>query len=177
MPPEDSSERVYVIDTSSIIEIRRRMSQATLPELKSVFEKLGTLVDGGTLLFPQQVYGELEQGNKNLGGADDAPFEWIHAHRGQAVKDTKLFAQVRRVLEVAPNLVDKEKISGPDQADPWVVALALSLVEGGRAVTVITEDRNDRLDKTSVQSACGLLGIPAMSITAFLQHKGYWPSQ
>jgi hypothetical protein len=174
MPLEDSSERVYVIYTSSVIEIRRRMSQATKAELKAVFDKLGTLVDGGTLFFPQQVYGELEQGNENLGGADDAPFEWIHAHRGQAVQDTKLFAHVRRVLEVALNLVDKDKTSGPDEADPWVVALALSFLEDGRAVTVITEDRNDRLDKTSVQSACGLLGIPAMSIVAFLQYKGFW---
>ena len=77
------------------------------------------------------------------------------------------------VARVARGFMDKTQ--GADEADPWVVALALSLVEQGKRVTVITEDRRDRLNKTSIQSVCGLLGIPGISIVAFLQHNGYLP--
>jgi hypothetical protein len=101
--------------------------------------------------------------------------EWITQHRQRAISDTKLFDHVRRVLEIAPNLVDSDKAQGADEADPWVVGLALSIIESGSRATVITEDRRDRLNKTSNQSACGLLNIPAISIVAFLQFKRLVP--
>src|SRR5258706_1411067 len=172
-PPEPAAETVYVIDTSSVTEIRRQFSQLSRSELKSLYEKLNPLVNIGILLFPIQVYQELEYGNVNLKGADDIPFEWIGQHRHRAIPDTKLFDHVRRVLEIAPNLVDSDKAQGADEADPWVVGLALSVIEGGSRATVITEDRRDRLNKTSIQSACGLLNIPAISVVAFLQIKRF----
>ena len=176
MPPaEPAVETIYVIDTSSVTEIRRQFSQLSRSALKSVYDKLSPLVNNGTLLFPIQVYQELEYGNVTLKGLDDVPFEWISQHRHQAIPDTDLFDHVRRVLEIAPSLVDSDKARGTDEADPWVVGLALSLMDQGDRVTVITEDRRDRLNKTSIQSACGLLSIPAISVVAFLQFKQYLP--
>jgi hypothetical protein len=174
-PPESVAETIYVIDTSSITEIRRQFSQLSISELRALYSKLSPLVNNGTLLFPIQVYQELEYGNDHFKGPDDLPFEWISQHHHQAIPDTKLFDHVRRVLEIAPNLVDSDKAQGADEADPWVVGLALSLIEDGNRSTVITEDRRDRLNKTSIQSACGLLNIPAISIVAFLQFKQYVP--
>ena len=174
-PPEPAAETIYVIDTSSITEIRRQFSQLSKPELKSVYDKLSPLLNNGTLLFPIQVYQELEYGKVSVKGPDDIPFEWISQHRHRAIPDTNLFDHVRRVLEVAPNLVDSDKAHGADEADPWVVGLALSVIETGYRVTVITEDRTDRLNKTSIRSACGLLNIPTISVVAFLQFKRFVP--
>lgn len=175
-PPESAAETVYVIDTSSIIEIRRQFSQLGRADLKSVYEKIDPLVTAGKLQFPLQVYQELEFGRTNLKGLDDVPFEWIDQHRHMAIPDVKLFEYVRKVLAIAPNLVDADKVQGADEADPWVVGLELSLLQQGNRVAVITEDRRDRLNKMSIQSACGLLNIPAISMVAFLQFKQYIPA-
>ena len=174
-PPGSATETIYVVDTSSVLEIRRLFSQLSRFELKSVYDKLNPLVNNGTLLFPIQVCQELAFGSVNVKGPDDVPLEWITQHRQRAISDTKLFDHVRRVLEIAPNLVDSDKAQGADEADPWVVGLALSIIESGSRATVITEDRRDRLNKTSIQSACGLLNIPAISIVAFLQFKRLVP--
>src|ERR1044071_7515938 len=176
-PPDPAAETIYVIDTSSVTEIRRQFSQLSRSDLRALYEKLSPLVNNETLLFPIQVYRELEYGNVNLKGKgpDDAPFEWIRQHKHHAISDTELFDHVRRVLEITPNLVDSDKVHGADEADPWVVGLALSVIESGSRATVITEDRRDRLNKTSIQSACGLLNVPAIFVVEFLQHKGFVP--
>jgi hypothetical protein len=133
--------RIFVIDTSSVIHVRRLLSQAKRPELDMVYRRLGDLVNDGRLVFPQQVYEELKRGNESAGSMDDPAFERVRANREKGVPDIHLFEVTRRVLEVAPTLLDKDKVSPVDEADPYVVALALALVESGNAVTVITEDR------------------------------------
>lgn len=167
--------RLYVIDTSSIIQPRRLLSEEKSAEKDRVFAKLGQLVDDGTLAFPPQVYDELKRYEDEK---EDRPFEWARKFKEQAmlgVSTDDLLAAVARVVEVVENLVDYDKPSPVDDADPYVVALALHLAESGRVVTVITEDRNDRADKTSMQSACALLGLPALTIRVFLKHSGIWP--
>ncbi|MEJ7763935.1 MAG: hypothetical protein WKF86_00400 [Acidimicrobiales bacterium] len=48
-----------------------------------------------------------------------------------------------------------------EQADPYVVGLALELATDGHTVTVITEDVRDRLPtKSSMSSACEALNVP-----------------
>jgi hypothetical protein len=175
MASDASTERLYVIDTSSVIDVRRLLSPASVAELKRVYDQLTRIVVSGRLVFPVQVVEELEWGHESLGDADDLPFEWARDNRISASPKAALFAAARRVLEVAPTLLDADKVTGRDEADPYVVGLALELHESGRRVTVITEDRVDRPDKMSMQSACGLLELPAVSMRVFLDHQGIWP--
>lgn len=44
-------------------------------------------------------------------------------------------------------------------------------------ITVVTEDRTDRADKTSIHSACGLLNISSITVRAFLRSLGIWPKK
>lgn len=166
------ADRVYVIDTSSVIEVRRLLSQANRARIDAVFQRLTQLVHEDALCFPMQICDELARGHEVLSGVEDAPFDWAQANRGAAVPDSDLFDAVRSVLQVVPLLVDRDKTSGEDDADPYVVGLAHKLLMEGRHVTVVTDDRRDQPDKISIQSACGLMGIPAMSMRAFLGHLG-----
>jgi hypothetical protein len=168
-------ERIFVIDTSSVIEVRRLFSQANRAARERVYERLSQLVRTGSLTFPELVCEELARGHEGLADQDDAPFAWGQVNRGAAVSDAELFDDAKAVLAAAPNLLDRDKTSGADEADPYVVGLALKHAREGRQVAVVADDRNDTPDKTSIQSACGLVGIPAMSMRAFLGHLGIVP--
>lgn len=172
-----TSARLYVIDTSSIIQPRRLLGNEKGAEKDRVYTAMGELVLQGALMFPPQVYEELSRFHEE-GDLEDRAFAWAQKHRDVAtgrISLEQLFEAVRAVQEVVDNLVDYEKPSPAEDADPYVVGLALHFVRQGRAVTVITEERNDRADKTSMGSACALLELPALSLRVFLKHVGIWP--
>ena len=173
-----TTSRVYVIDTSSIIEPRRLLAQEKAAEKDRVYGALGTLVGEGTLMFPPQVYEELDRFHDQA-ELEDRAYEWARMHKEKAVGTVsveELFEAVRSVQLVVDNLVDFDKPSPGEDADPYVVGLALRLVQCGQSVSVITEERNDRAEKTSMGSACALLGLPALSLRVFLRHVGIWPN-
>lgn len=176
MPAAQENPRLYVIDTSSIIDPRRLLSSEPAAEKNRVYRELGALVKQGTLLFPHQVCEELKRFHDD--DPEDRPYLWAHEHKdaangGFGIAD--LFDAVRTVNAAVDNLIDYDKPSPGDDADPWVVGLALYLKQAGRTVSVITEDRNDRPEKTSMQSACGVLEISALSVRVFLRSLGIWP--
>lgn len=83
--------------------------------------------------------------------------------------------EASEVLKEVPDLLDVSKTSTTDEADPYVVGLALKLSREGETVTVITEETRDSPDKTSMSSACGVMRIPSISIRVFLARTGIWP--
>jgi hypothetical protein len=163
-------EQVFVIDTSSILELRRILSQATPLQRQRAFDRLSAECRTGALCFPAPVSEELERGHEKLGSAEDLPVDWVRENSFAAVPISDLFDELRQVLIGVPLLADYDKASGADDADPYVVALALKLRNDGRRVTVVTEDRRDEAYKMSVQTACGLMEIPAITIRG-LAHK------
>ena len=79
---------------------------------------------------------------------------------------------MKSVLSKAPTLVDPD--STREQADPYVVALALEITSGdlfAPNVTIITEDRRDKPTKLSLATAAGLLRIPTIPLRAFLNSQ------
>jgi hypothetical protein len=83
---------------------------------------------------------------------------WVRNYRHCAERKADL-GIVRRVLERCPDLLDPDK---PDeQADPYVLAVALDLKTGGFDVCVVTDDRRDRLPtKLSLATAAGMFQVP-----------------
>lgn len=142
-----------------------------------MYSALTDMVDEGELLFPPQVYEELARARDD-GDEDDLPCDWAKQNKDEAiggVTPIQLLEAVIDVQKVVDNLVDVSKPSPGDDADPYVVGLALHFKRLGHEVTVITEDRRDFKSKTSMQSACALLHIPALSMRAFLGYKAIWP--
>jgi hypothetical protein len=67
---------VWIVDTSSIAEVRRSVENIKKPQ---VFEKLSELVKQGRLMFPRQVLGELERAADPAG--PDQQYLWARLMR------------------------------------------------------------------------------------------------
>ncbi len=76
---------------------------------------------------------------------------------------------VETVMTRVGDVVDHEKDAGEDDADPYVLALALHLKREGLDVRIVTEDRTDRGRKMSLATAAGILGIPRVPLSGFLR--------
>lgn len=156
---------VWVIDSSSIIVVREQVSRA---HEKKVFRALSSLADGSQLVWPPEVTQELEAAL-----IADSAVAWIKARRSSGERSPKL-ETVKSVLHKAPALVDADATR--EQADPYVVALALEIASDSLfppRVTIVTEDRRDKPNKLSLATAAGLVGIPTVPLRAFLVANPY----
>ena len=170
--------RVWVADTCALIHVRRCVVP---PEKrhhhsarKQVFQKLEALVTAGRLVFPDETFTELKDGNAKLPPTTpDHPFQFAERCRKAAsrtasfdiVKELGAHTLVRRVVD--PNA---EK----DEADIYVLSVALELQRGGTQVGVLTQERNDMASKLSMTTACGILGLVCLRMEAFLHEEGIW---
>jgi hypothetical protein len=158
-PPE-----IWVIDASSIIGVREQVGRANE---RKIFNALSSLAAKSQLVWPAEVTQEVEAAL-----VADSAVAWIKAHRSYGERTPKL-ETVKSVLLKAPGLVDPD--STREQADPYVVALAVEMASNdlfAPIVTVITEDRRDKPTKVSLATAAGLLRIPTVPLSAFLRSQG-----
>jgi len=164
---------IWVIDTSSIIEVREIVPAVPARHRRSVFDKLDGLVEDGRLVYPVQVVEEL--GRYKSATAPDLPYQWAKKNQSRATRHGTQFTVLRQIMEhpQVKGVVDTEKV-GIEDADPYVLALAVHL-RSDHVVTALTEDRKDRPDKMSMNTACGLLQLVCLPMKAFLVHVGIWP--
>jgi hypothetical protein len=155
---------VWVIDTSSICEVRRA---TTVAVRKKTFAGLTQLVNDQRLVYPSEVLDELER-NTDLKNPDEQ-YEWAKANatvaHARAVCDLD---DVKSVLAEVPTILDPEKESGVEEADPYVLAVARKLRASAVDARVITQESKDTPTKMSMSTAAGILGIPCVPLKAFL---------
>jgi hypothetical protein len=163
-----AQERLWIIDTSSIIESRRIVSRVAE---KPILEGLTKQVNAGVLVFPKQVLAELELYYDPAN--PDPQFKWAKSNAATGSRKNN-YDGVKLVLKRVPTVMDPEKQTPIDEADPYVIALALELREGHQNPTVITEDRKDQPKKMSLATACGLWEVPSVPLEAFLAHARIW---
>lgn len=81
-------------------------------------------------------------------------------------------------MSVAGEIVDHRKVVDPskaDDADPYVVALALTLKREGHSVCVVADDVVDHSPRISIATACGRLGLACATSSEFLKRSGLLP--
>ncbi len=166
-----SPGEVWVIDTSSITEVRRSFPK---PEQRLVYARLKGLVTGGHLVFPVEVLKELERAGNPKALADDLPLGWCKDVAPTAVSNPSLDT-VKGVLARVREVLDPDKPRGAEEADPYILARAVELQGDGRPVTIITEDKTNKPRKLSLSTAAGLLLIPAVTMLPFLKSQGLLP--
>jgi hypothetical protein len=154
----------WVIDTSSLIHIRSLFSRA---ERESVMERLAELVEDGRVVYPREVVLELER----YAGADNPALAWAKAHQTAAARMQPSFEALRNVLAHVPEVIDASK-EGTEEADPYVLAMAVALRESGADARVVTEEFKTTVRKMPLGSAAGFLGIPSVSIRTMLKFEG-----
>ena len=164
---------IWVVDTSSILEVRRRIPG---PSLRGVYSKLTNLVENDQLVFPIQVFRELEYYYKNSPQGSDLPYEWAMTNKKRATRYKTDYQILRNILQhpQVGNVVDHNKVGGAEEADPYVLSLAFQLKDEYE-VTVLAEEIRDRSDKISINTACGLLRLVPLRMGAFLNQRGIWP--
>lgn len=157
---------IWVIDTSSIVEVRRSIQNS---RKDSVFTQMGILVQGGRLVFPKQVLGELERVADPL--SPDPQYLWAKHHEGKATECPLSLEEVKAVLGAVPTVLDPEKDTGAEEADPYVLALAVHLHAESKDARIVTEETKDLPRKMSLRTAAGLLGVPSVPLIAFLHFE------
>ncbi|MXZ31140.1 MAG: DUF4411 family protein [Acidimicrobiia bacterium] len=156
-----------MLDTSALIEFKRLLP---IPEQWNAFVRLGSLVENGRIAMPRQVLAEATTVSH-----PDVPGAWAAAMR-RRLRHTldPDYHFVRLVMEAAGDVVDPNKTT--DDADPYVVALALHTREQGFDVVVVTADVVDRPPRRiSLATACARLNVEVANPTEFLVAAGIWP--
>lgn len=170
--PADTEPEIWVLDTSSVIEIKQ---VAPKQDWKAIFQDLSQLVSSGNLVYPKQVIAELDAGSLSRGY--DRPFEWAKKNGQKATRHGNLFEELAVVMnhQTASRVCDPNKAFGPEEADPYVLALALHLKQTGRTVTVLAEESKSTPHKLAINQACGALKLYAMKVEVFLVERGIYP--
>jgi Domain of unknown function (DUF4411) len=169
----DTETELWVIDTSSIIQIKQVVPRT---DWKTVFGDLSNMVSTGSLVFPKQVVGELA--NYKVSRGYDRPYDWAKKNEQRATRHGELFAELTDVMShpIAKRVCDVSKAMGPEEADPYVLALAMHLKKDGQTVTVLAEESKSTPHKLAIGQACGALRLYSMKIDVFLIDRGIYPT-
>ncbi len=166
-----NENEIWVIDTSSIIEIRRKYEKK---DQITIYDNLTLLINDDHLVYPVQVYNELDRGTNKKKIENDLPFKFAKETKKQATRFGNQYETLAEILshpEVS-TIVDSEKI-GVEEADLYILALAVHLKNNNMDVTVITEEKNDTPFKILMSSACGILKLYSIPILPFVNNMNW----
>ncbi len=160
---------VWILDTSALIEFKRLLPVA---EQWNGFVRLERLVENGRIAMPRQVLAESTRVSH-----PDVPGAWAAGMRGRlqhTLDPGYHFLQL--VMGRAGDVVDPKKTT--EEADPYVVALALHTRERGFDVVVVTADVVDRPpNKISLATACARMNVDTATPEEFLAEARIWPTR
>ena len=162
-----AEQPVWILDTSALIEFKQLLPVA---EQWNAFVRLERLVGNGRIAMPRQVLAEATRVSH-----PDVPGAWAAAMRErlQHTLDPG-YHFTKLVMEEAGDVVDANRPT--EDADPYVLALALHTRERGFDVMVVTADVVDRLPiKISLATACARLNVEWARPEEFLTAAGIWP--
>ena len=156
-----------MIDSSSLMDIKSKTSHEVRPKL---YAHLTFLAAEGRVRLPREVVEEMKRGAQTR--HRDEALEWVLACEAQACIVEPSVEELRAIMREVGDVVDHKKDSGEDDADPYVLALAVKLQGQGLSVRIVTEDRTDRLRKVSLTTAAGILGVPSVPLSGFMRAEG-----
>ena len=164
-------DEIFVIDTSSLINVKETIRPS---ERVQVFIELTTLCQQGRLVYPNEVFRELQDGVKP--GRRDLPFEWARDNKQMGCRIGACHDELNSVMShpVAKLTSDPDQTKEPDDADPHVLATALNLVSNWYKPIVVTQESRKKPPLVSLNIAAGSLGLPAINLYAFLVQIGVW---
>jgi hypothetical protein len=159
----------YVVDTSSLIEMKTKYPFDVFP---SIWQRTERLIERGLLVAPDEVL-------KELLPKDDALAKW-------AKKNKKMFRQldafqiekVREIVNEFPSIANSD--SEAAAADPFVIALAIELQEDpqqtlGTAVKkniVVTEEKL-RGNRVRIPFICKKYGVDCINAIDLFRKEGW----
>lgn len=159
-------ESVYVMDTSSFIELKNRYPPRVFRSLWCNIEKL---CENNRLIAPLEVREEIERG-------DDDLVKWVKKFKKIFLRpDGRQARKVQEILAQFPFLAHFEK-EGPN-ADPWIIALALSRNKTiqsplfPRNYIVVTEELRAKPNK--IPFVCEHYGIECINLLELFRRENW----
>lgn len=147
--PLPGFDSVWILDSSAAINFKN----ISIDDQWELGERLHALVNQGLLKFPAQVRRELT--DPEIIKHPDMPGAWAaRAWQMMSPKPSPSPETIREIFRSHSELIDED--ARFDQADPYVVALALEHARSSYSVTVIADD-------DALRTACDSFGIPTMS--------------
>ena len=151
---------VFVLDANALID----MKGIAVADQWDVFSTLAEHVDVGKVAIPLHVINE-------VGGPKvqhpDMPGAWAKGMQPRIRHPLEADPGfVAAVMTETPTLLDPE--ADTEQADPYVLALALQLRKDGHEPIVVTKDRTDRPPRISLFTACTHFGVECWWLEDFL---------
>ena len=160
------SRAVWVVDSSALIQIKSFVPNTLRSPL---FASLTTMVDEGRLVFPLQVLRELKRDTATY---EDEACQWARTVGDHACRHIVPLDCVKDVLAVVPDVLDPMKDSPVEEADPYVLALAVLLRREDVDARVVVQEVKDSPKKLSLNTACGILGVPSVPLLGLLRTEG-----
>ena len=154
---------VWVMDTSALIQIKSFVPHHLR---SSIFQALGALVSDARLVFPRHVLRELRRDSSR---EPDQACAWALSVETTACSDAISLDRVKEVLALVPDILDHMKDAGEDEADPYVLALALQLKADQQDARIVVQEIRDSPRKLSLNTASGMLGIPSVPLLGLLK--------
>jgi hypothetical protein len=127
-------EPVTVVDSSSILQVRRVVVRT---DQSGTFQKPTELVQRDQLVFPKEVHDELKRWSNPNSDSPDLPLNWTLANSAHATRHVVPYEILKEVISRVSDIFDPDK-AGVDEADPYVLALAIHLQTQGFSVKVLT---------------------------------------
>lgn len=109
--------RIWVIDTGSIIEIRRGVPRGLRPK---IIAELDSRARTGHIIYPPEVIGELERAAEEIRskGHPDLPLTWAKKHEENGTRYGHLLDGAKAVLARIPNLIDPDRSASTAPTTP-----------------------------------------------------------
>jgi len=159
------SENLYVMDTSSFIELGRKFGKYK-DVVVSLWKGMEQLAKNGQLCAPMKVFDEL---NPETDMEKDEVRKWVESHKQVLFReiDADQLIVLKGVIRKYPNWVNPE--TDKNDADPYVVALALALKQCKQKkmieyqIVVVNEESTDP-KRLKIPSVCKEYGIKSLNL-------------
>jgi hypothetical protein len=153
----ENEKQIYVIDTCSFTELRRRYPQDVVP---GAWKVLLQFAESGILISSNEVWLELE-------AQEDQVTDWAREHRKIFISlNPDIQIKATEILASYPNLLDIKKQKS--SADPFLIATAI--VEGGIVVT--QETPNGFGSKyVKIPNVCQELKVPYIDLLELFRRE------
>lgn len=155
---------IWFLDTSSLISIRSEFSRVNV---RKVLAGLTALLDEGRLFFPKELVDEL----KRYGGEDNPALDWARDNEAKVMRRQPSLQTVKEVLADVPEVLDATKDSSIEEADSYVLAMAVESLRQGEDARVVSEEFKTTTNKMPLGSAAGALRIPSVSLRTMLKRE------
>ena len=142
----------YVFDTNIFITLQRRQPIDIYP---SLWEKIGEMMDDGTIVSSQEVYDEIAVGGDDLE-------KWAKARKKSFLpSEIPVQKAVRKILKEHRGLV--EGGNKKNSADPFVIALA----QENHCKVVTEKVRTHNISAPKIPDVCEAYNIECIDFVGF----------